>query len=50
MAKYFKCFTNKNPLDYIYIKTVKLNGVEVEKNYLTYEEITNGGELIFELE
>ena len=43
-----KC--DKNPLEFLYIKTVKLNGTKVEKNYLTYEEITNGGELIFELE
>ena len=40
---------DKNPLDSLYIKTVKFNGTEVEKNYLTYEEITNGGELVFEL-
>jgi hypothetical protein len=41
---------NKNPLDFPYIKAVKFNGTEIEKNYLTYEEITNGGELVFELE
>ena len=28
---------------------VKLNGKEVTECYLTYEEITNGGEITFEL-
>lgn len=42
-----KC--DKNPLDHQYIKSVKLNGKEVTECYLTYEEITNGGEIAFEL-
>ena len=42
-----KC--DKNPLEYPYIKSVKLNGKEVTECYLTYEEITSGGEIIFEL-
>ncbi len=42
-----KC--NKNPLDSLYIKSVKLNGKEVKECYLTYEEITSGGEITFEL-
>ena len=40
---------DKNPLDFPYIKSVKLNGKEVKNCYLTYEEITKGGELLFEL-
>ena len=40
---------NENPLDFPYIKAVKFNGTEVKKNYLTYEELTTGGELVFEL-
>ena len=40
---------DKNPLDFPYIKSVKLNGEVVDKIYLTYEEITNGGEIVFEL-
>lgn len=42
-----KC--DKNPLDFPYIRSVKLNGTEVKKSYLTFEEITNGGEIVFEL-
>ncbi|MBQ3499789.1 MAG: GH92 family glycosyl hydrolase [Clostridia bacterium] len=42
-----KC--DKNPLDFPYIKSVRLNGAAVDKIYLTYEEITNGGEIVFEL-
>lgn len=40
---------DKNPLEHPYIKSVKLNGKEVRESYLTYEEITNGGEIAFEL-
>ena len=40
---------DKNPLDFPYIRSVRLNGATVNKNYLTYEEITNGGEFVFEL-
>ena len=42
-----KC--DKNPLDFPYVKSVRLNGAVVDKIYLTYEEITNGGEIVFEL-
>ena len=42
-----KC--DKNPLEFPYIKSVKLNGKEIKENYLTYEEITKGGEIVFEL-
>ena len=30
-----------------YVKSVKLNGVEITRNYLTHEEITSGGTLEF---
>ncbi len=49
IADTLKIKCNKNPLDFPYIKAVKLNGTEVKNCYLTYEEITNGGEIIFEL-
>lgn len=44
-----KIICDKNPLEFPYIKSVKLNGKEVKENYLTYEEITKGGEIVFEL-
>ena len=37
-------FSDKNK----YIKSVKLNGKMLNRNYLTQEEINNGGELVFE--
>ena len=44
-----KILCDKNPLDFPYIKSVKLNGKKVDEIFLTYEEITMGGELLFEL-
>ena len=35
--------------EYAYIEDVTLNGVPVERNFLTYEEIMAGGELCFKL-
>lgn len=40
---------DKNPLDYPYIKSVELNGVEIKENYLTFSQITSGGKLTFRL-
>lgn len=37
--------TANNPAKNIYIEKVTLNGVEIENNYLTYEQITSGGTL-----
>ncbi len=31
----------------VYVKSVTLNGVELEGNYITHEQLTNGGELVF---
>lgn len=31
----------------VYVKSVKLNGVELTGNYITHEQLTNGGELVF---
>ena len=33
--------------DNVYVKSVTLNGVEITDNYLTHEQLTNGGELVF---
>ena len=32
-----------------YVKSVKLNGREYDKAYLTHQDICNGGELLFEM-
>ena len=44
-----KIICDKNPLEFPYIKSVKFNGKQVRESFLTYEEITSGGEIIFEL-
>lgn len=44
-----KITCDKNPLEFPYIKSVKFNGVEVKEVFLTYEELTSGGEILFEL-
>ena len=40
-----KC--DKNPLEYPYIKGLRLNGEEINRPYITYEEITDGGNVEF---
>lgn len=40
---------DSDPLEYPYIKSVYLNGVKIDRYYLTYEEITGGGNIKFEL-
>jgi putative alpha-1,2-mannosidase len=40
---------NHDPLEYPYVERVWLNGKCLERTYLTYDEITNGGVLRFEL-
>lgn len=40
---------DKNPLDFPYIKAVSLNGVKLNRPYVTYFEICSGGKLLFEL-
>ena len=54
-SKYHECkwsdvFTvecDKDPLEYPYIKALQINGNEINRPYLTYEEITNGGSAMF---
>ncbi len=55
--KYHTCRVNnfleikcdKNPLEYLYIKSIYLNGKKLDRFYLTYSEITAGGVLKLEL-
>ena len=44
-----KISCDKNPLEFPLIKSVKFNGEEVKEAFLTYEELTSGGEMFFEL-
>ena len=39
-----------NPSRSRYVKSVSLNGLEIDSNYLTYDQLMNGGELVFELD
>lgn len=39
----FTVVCDKDPLKYPYIKSASLNGREIKKTYLTYDEITAGG-------
>jgi len=39
----------ENSKDNIYIKSIKLNGRRIDKNYITHSELQNGGELIFRM-
>ncbi|MBR5520218.1 MAG: GH92 family glycosyl hydrolase [Clostridia bacterium] len=42
-----KC--DHDPLEYPYIDSVALNGVTLDRYYLTYDELTNGGTVLFRL-
>ncbi len=42
-----KC--DKEPLDYPYVKGIYVNGKKIDRTYITYEEITEGGTILFEL-
>ena len=46
---FFEVECDKDPLEYPYISKMCLNGTELSRPYLTYEEITAGGKLLFEL-
>jgi len=41
----FKVQCDRNPLEYPFIDEIYLNGKKLERNYITYDEITNGGVL-----
>ncbi|MBQ8162883.1 MAG: GH92 family glycosyl hydrolase [Clostridia bacterium] len=46
----FEIKCDKSPNQFPYIKSIRLNGNLLDRYYLTYEEITSGGILEFELE
>lgn len=47
--KIFTIVANNNSPKNIYIQSVKLNGKDYTKSYITHTDISNGGELIFEM-
>ena len=48
-ADTFTVECDKDPLEYPYISEMYLNGVRLDRYYLTYSEITAGGKLEFKL-
>ena len=47
--KQFTIVANNNSKENIYIQSVKLNGQDYTKTYITHKDIMNGGELVFEM-
>ena len=45
ISEQFEIECDKDPLEYLYIKEAYLNDQKIERQYLTYEEITAGGKL-----
>ena len=48
-GKTFTVITHNNSMENIYIQSVKLNGQEYAKTYITYADIMNGGTLEIEM-
>ena len=49
VSKDFLVACDKDPLEYPYIDAIALNGKVLDRHYLTYQEITNGGVLTLTL-
>ncbi len=47
--KSFKVTALNQGKENIYIQSVSLNGEDIGRSYITYDEIMNGGELVFEM-
>lgn len=45
----FTIKANKENESYIYVREVHLNGKRLDRNWISYDEIMNGGELVFTL-
>ncbi len=45
----FSIECDRDPNEFPYIKSIYLNGKKLDRNYLTYDEITSGGKIEFEL-
>ncbi|MDQ2179016.1 GH92 family glycosyl hydrolase [Marinifilum sp. D714] len=47
--KSFTILANNNGKENMYIQSVKLNGQDYTKSFITHKDIMNGGELVFEM-
>ncbi|MEQ6120629.1 GH92 family glycosyl hydrolase [Reichenbachiella sp. MALMAid0571] len=45
----FKVTAKNNSPDNVYVQAISLNGKNLNRPYITHEEIVNGGELLFEM-
>ena len=48
-GKSFTIRASNNDSKNVYINSAKLNGMNYTKSYVTYEDISNGGEIDFEM-
>ncbi|MDW3194967.1 MAG: GH92 family glycosyl hydrolase [Cytophagales bacterium] len=48
-GKQFKVIAKNQGLDHVYVQQVLLNGVPLDRSYITHEEVVDGGTLIFEM-
>ena len=48
-GKKFSIIANNNSDDHFYVQDVRLNGESLDRPYIWHEEITGGGELVFEM-
>lgn len=48
-SEYFKIICDNDPMEFPYIKELYLNGEKLDRLHITYDELTNGGELYFRL-
>ena len=45
VSDHLEIVCDRDPLAFPYIDEIFLNGAKIDRRYLTYEEITNGGTL-----
>ncbi len=48
-GKTFTVISKNNSPENVYVQTVSLNGVEMDRPWIYHHEITGGGELVFEM-
>jgi putative alpha-1,2-mannosidase len=48
-GKSLKIKTVNQSMKNVYVKSLKINGETIDRNYILHNEIMNGGEFIFEM-